>query len=366
MRLAFLSILLLLTGCSPEPPDSPEAPAKRRPAERVMRVSQTKAPAAAPPGMVWIPGGTFTMGSDWERAKPDEKPAHLVELDGYWIDATEVTNRQFAAFVEATGYVTLAERVPTREEFPDAPPENLKAGSLRQVVPEGVVSLDDHLQWWAYAPGWSWRLPEGPGGPTYKDRLDHPVVHVSWDDAAAYAKWAGKRLPTEAEWEFAARGGVLDEWESADAVKTDGRGDGKWNANIWQGRFPYVNDAGDGYERTAPVAQFKPNRFGLYDTAGNVWEWCADWYVPDYYEKAPATGAWKNPQGGTKEESEIAAEMIRRTNPRHDAGAKKTGRGGSYLCSDIYCRGYRPSQRSPTTPDTALPHTGFRCVREAK
>jgi formylglycine-generating enzyme required for sulfatase activity len=358
MRCTPVFLLIVLSGCAPGTNDGPvKAPL----AERVMRLADAKPPSPAPPGMVWVPGGTFTMGSDGDRAKPDEKPAHLVELTGYWIDATEVTNRQFAAFVEATGYVTLAEKVPTQEEFPDAPPEKLKAGSLRFAVPERVVSLDNHLEWWAYAPGWSWRLPEGPGGPTFLDRPDHPVVHVSWDDAAAYATWAGKRLPTEAQWEFAARGGVLEEWEDSAAVQPEG----KWQANIWQGRFPYVNDALDGFATTAPVKSFKPNGLGLYDMAGNVWEWCADWYVPDYYSRGPRAGTWKNPRGGTKEESAAAAELIRRTNPRAEPGAKKTGRGGSYLCSDLYCRGYRPSQRSPTTPDTALPHTGFRCVKDA-
>ena len=340
---------ILSTGCG----ESSSTPKGSETVKLVMVVDDRKPVGAAPPGMVWIPGGTYTRGSTWVDAKPDETPVHVVKVGGFWIDETEVTNAQFAAFVKATGHITLAERVPTQEEFPEAPPENLKAGSLRFSVPEGKVSLRNHYAWWAYAPDWSWRWPEGPGGESYEKRLDHPVVHVSWDDAAAYAKWAGKRLPTEAEWEFAARGGVLEEWESSD-VLSPGK---KWQANLWQGRFPYVNDASDGFATTAPVKQFKPNGFGLYDTAGNVWEWCADWYAPDSYEKRPAGGVWDNPQGVAKEESFDPRER--------GVGPKKVSRGGSYLCSDLYCRGYRPSQRSPTTPDTALPHTGFRCVKDA-
>ena len=363
----YLGITVLLSffslaSCGPDA-STPSAQDGSKSAPSRIEVNTAQPPAAAPAGMAWIPGGTFAMGSDWATAKPDEKPAHLVRVDGFWMDETEVTNRQFAEFVKATGYVTLAEKTPTKEEFPDAPPENLVAGSIRFMVPEGVVSLNNHYQWWAYAPGWSWKIPEGPGGVSYEDRLDHPVVHVSWDDAAAYAKWAGKRLPTEAEWEFAARGGKLEEWETSDVLYADAKTK-KWNANIWQGRFPYVNDASDGFERTAPVKQYAPNAFGLYDMAGNVWEWCADWYAPDYYSKQSESmvqmkdGIRINPQGVPREASWDARTP--------GSGPTKVARGGSYLCSDLYCRGYRPSQRSPTTADTALPHTGFRCVKDAK
>lgn len=360
---ALVVSLFIVPGCGPDANVSTTKDGVNPAVTASMQVNDVKAPGSAPAGMVWIPGGTFAMGSDWTTAKPDEQPAHLVKVDAFWMDEAEVTNRQFAEFVKATGFVTLAEKIPTKEEFPDAPPENLVAGSIRFLVPDGVVSLNNHFQWWAYAPGWSWRYPQGPEGPGYEKLLDFPVVHVSWDDAAAYAKWAGKRLPTEAEWEFAARGGKLEEWESSDVLHTEESGKTKWKANIWQGRFPYVNDASDGYEWAAPVKQFPPNAFGLYDMAGNVWEWCEDWYAPDYYSKQSQSvvtmkeGVRVNPQGVPKDASWDARTP--------GSGPTKVSRGGSYLCSDLYCRGYRPSQRSPTTADTALPHSGFRCVKDA-
>ena len=237
--------------------------------------------------MVWIPGGKFWMGGD-DSSWADAKPVHEVTVDGFWIDRTEVTNRQFAGFVKATGYVTVAERKPDAKDFPDAPPELLVPGSLVFTPPAGQVSLDNPLVWWRYVPGANWRHPEGPDT-TIEGKDDFPVVQVCWDDAVAYARWASKRLPTEAEWEYAARGGK----ERAPFVWGDElRPGGKWQANIWQGQFPSRNTSDDGYPRTAPVATFPPNAFGLFDMAGNVWEWCADWYRPGY-ELTPT----RNPPG---------------------------------------------------------------------
>jgi sulfatase modifying factor 1 len=292
--------------------------------------------------MVWIPGGTFWMGT--EDGHPDEVPVHQVTVDGFWMDKTEVTNEQFEKFVRATGYVTVAERKPDPKDFPGVPTENLVAGSVVFAPPPGEVPLDNHYIWWKYLPGANWRHPEGPDA-SIQGREKHPVVHVCWDDAAAYAKWSGKRLPTEAEWEFAARGGLDRQpygWGKEQVPK------GQWQANIWQGKFPNENTLADKYYTTAPVASFPPNGYGLYDIAGNVWEWCQDWYRPDTYAKGPD----KNPSGPGDS-----------FDPNEPGLPKKVMRGGSYLCSDLYCTGYRPSARMKSSPDTGLIHTGFRCVR---
>ncbi len=296
----------------------------------------------APEGMVWIPGGVFAMGSN---GKPDEQPAHTVTVDGFWMDKTTVTNEQFEAFVKATHYVTTAEKKPDPKDFPDAPPEMLVPGSVCFNPPSEPVPLDNEIVWWKYEPGANWRHPEGPASDV-KGREKHPVVHVSYFDAEAYAKWAGKRLPTEAEWEFAARGGLENKvYPWGDDLKSK---DGKWLNNIWQGHFPNENKAEDGYKGTAPVASFPPNGYGLYDMSGNVWQWVADWYRPDYYKGSPA----KNPQGPPDS-----------FDPSEPGVQKRVTRGGSYLCSDMYCIGYRCSARMKTTPDTGLCHTGFRCVK---
>ena len=292
-------------------------------------------------GMVWIPPGSFKMGAP--DGQPDELPLHDVSVDGFWMDATEVTNEQFEKFVRATRYVTIAERKPDAKDFPGAPPEMLVPGSVCFNPPADAVSLENHYIWWKWTPGANWRHPEGPGS-NIGGREKHPVVHVAWDDAVAYCQWANKRLPTEAEWEWAARGGA----EKLPASEGDLGSGGKWTANIWQGTFPHLNSTADGFRVTAPVRTYSPNGYGLYDMGGNVWEWCADWYRPDYY----AQSGMKNPIGPDTS-----------FDPNEPQTAKRVQRGGSFLCSDVYCRGYRPSARGKGAPDTGLSHLGFRCVR---
>ncbi len=292
--------------------------------------------------MIWIVPGKFIMGAN--DGQNDEQPLHDVKIDGFWMDKTEVTNGQFAHFVEATGYVTVAERNPDPKDFPGVPVENLKAGSITFTPPAHVDSLEDHMQWWSYTPGANWRHPSGPDS-TIVGKEKYPVVQVCWDDAMAYCRWAKKRLPTEAEWEFAARGGLDHQAFVWGKEKVPG---GKWMANIWEGAFPTENTADDGFMETAPVGSFPPNGYGLYDMAGNVWEWCADWYEPDYYLHSPHT----NPPGPTTS-----------SDPNEPGVMKRVTRGGSFMCSDMYCKGYRPSARMKTSPDTGLANTGFRCVR---
>ena len=292
-------------------------------------------------GMAWVPAGQFPMGA--ADGQPDEQPVHQISVDGFWMDATEVTNAQFEKFVRATRYVTIAERKPDPKDFPGAPPEMLVPGSVCFNPPRDPIPLDNHYVWWKWTPGANWRHPEGPGS-DIAGREKHPVVHVAWDDAIAYCQWAGKRLPTEAEWEWAARGGAAQlPRTEADIVASN-----KWTANIWQGEFPALNSTADGFRATAPVATYPPNGYGLHDLAGNVWEWCADWYRPDYYTQSPKN----NPIG-----PETSFD------PNEPQTPKKVQRGGSFLCADVYCRGYRPSARGKGAPDTGLSHLGFRCVR---
>lgn len=318
----------------------------------IVRLARQRGPSRD--GMVWVPGGEFTMGTDDARGWPDEKPAHRVHVDGFWMDETEVTNAQFRAFVEATGHVTTAEKTPTWEELrqhlppgiPKPPADRLVPGSMVFTPTAGKVDLKDITQWWKWTPGACWKHPEGPGS-GIDGMDDHPVVHVSWDDAVAYARWAGKRLPTEVEWEFAARGGLEGQpYVWGDEPPDPGR------ANLWQGEFPHRNTAEDGYVRTAPVKSYPPNGYGLYDVAGNVWEWCADLYRRNLYSERKNAGVAVNPTGPTES-----------LDPRHPFGPSRVQRGGSFLCNDSYCSRYRPSARHGCSPDTGMSHVGFRCAR---
>jgi formylglycine-generating enzyme len=311
-------------------------------------------PAAAPPGMVPIPAGELVMGTDGSTPHRNEQPAHRVRLDSFYIDEAEVTNAQFRVFVEATGYVTTAEQKPDWEEMkkqlppgtPKPPDDRLVPGSLVFTPPAEAVPLSNAVAWWRWVPGASWKYPEGPGS-TLDGKDDHPVVHVSWDDANAYAKWAGKRLPTEAEWEYAARGGLAGKrfpWGDDAPSETDGT-----RTNIWQGTFPTLNTKADGYDRTAPVRSYPPNGYGLYDTAGNVWEWCADWYRADAY--AGRRGVTVNPPGPDAF-----------WDPNEPLAPKRVTRGGSFLCHVTYCESYRPAARRGTAFDSGMSHLGFRCA----
>lgn len=307
--------------------------------------------------MVWIPGGEFSMGADDPRemtcggpdAMPDARPIHRVHVDGFWMDATEVTNEEFEQFIQATGYVTVAERAPRQEDFPDAPPENLVPGSVVFKPTPEPVPLDDHMRWWEYAKGANWRHPFGSGSDV-QGRGRHPVVHVAYEDAEAYARWAGKRLPTEAEWEFAARGGLAGKpYAWGDTFRPGNR----WMANIWQGRFPMTDTAEDGFAGAGPVGRFPPNGYGLHDVAGNVWEWCSDWYRPDYYETLAASGGVAhNPRG--------PAESF---DPMEPGARKRVHRGGSFLCTDQYCTRYMVGSRGKGEISTGSSHLGFRCVK---
>lgn len=281
----------------------------------------------------------------------DAQPIHRVYVDGFWMDSTEVTNEQFLAFSKATGYVTIAERTPTQEEFPDAPPENLVAGSILFAPTTAPVALDDHYQWWRFAQGTNWRHPEGPDS-ELRGREKHPVVHVAYSDAAAYATWAGKRLPTEAEWEFAARGGLSGKLY---AWGDDLHRDGKTMANTYQGTFPVKDTGTDGFAGLAPVAQFPANGYGLYDVAGNAWEWVSDWYRADYFAQLARTGVAHNPQGPSTP-----------LDPAEPNEKKRVHRGGSFLCTEQYCTRYMVGTRGKGEETTGTNHVGFRCVKPSQ
>ncbi len=338
MKRLLLALLFSLGGCSkaPQPLHNDPAPA---PATQV---------SAPPAGMVLIPAGSFLMGED-DPAHDYNGPVHQVTVKSFWMDATEVTNAQFTAFVEATHYITQAERTPRAEEFPDADPALLKPGANHFVGTTHSVEQftgEAEFQWWEYKIGADWRHPDGPQS-EITQRADYPVCCISWDDADAYTKWANKRLPTEAEWEYAARGGLASQpYVWGKELKPGG----KWMCNIWQGEFPNADSAEDGYHGLAPVRSFPANGYGLYEISGNVWEWINDWFAPDYYLRSPAS----NPPGSSPV-------------PDYQRGAGapcKVIRGGSWLCNDCYCGGYRPAARQWTTRDTSSNHTGFRCVRD--
>ncbi len=318
----------------------------------------------APEGMVWIPTGEFSMGSDHPLGRRNELPIHRVKIDGFWMDRTEVTNAQFAQFVEATGYQTVAERAPTAEEInalmpPGSPPvdeKQLFAASLVFMPTRRPIPLHDVSLWWSWTKGANWRHPEGPES-SIEGKDDYPVVQVAWVDAKAYADWAGKRLPSEAEWEYAARGGLDGMpfvWGDEPLSDTEPQ------TNIWQGNFPNDNKATDGYKLTSPVGTYPANGYGLVDVAGNVWEWTNDWYRPDTYArrvaamKANGATVADNPKGPASG-----------FNPQNPNMPERIQRGGSYLCSDQYCASYRPAARMACSPDTGLSHLGFRCAMSA-
>jgi sulfatase modifying factor 1 len=309
-----------------------------------------------PQGMVWIPGGEYSMGGvnpigmdggGMEEMK-DARPVHRVYVDGFFMDATEVTNSEFAAFVKATGYITVAEQKPTKEEFPDATEDQLVAGSVVFSPPATKVPLNNYLAWWSWKNGTDWKHPLGPGS-NLKGKENYPVVQVCYEDAEAYAKWAGKRIPTEAEWEFAARGGKTG---NLYAWGNELKPGGKWPANIFEGSFPDNDAASDGYAGIAPVKQFASNGYGLYDIGGNVWELCSDWYRPDYYQQLANTVA-KNPQGPSDS-----------YDPMEPGMKKRVQRGGSFLCTDQYCTRYMVGTRGKGEVRSGTNHIGFRCVKD--
>ena len=340
-------------------PDSPHS-CMQVPARIVVSDTTSISPdsIAGTNNMQLIPAGSFEMGGNNPQASSDEFPVHQVWVDSFYIDRTEVTNAEFRRFVEATGYVTTAERKPDWEEMrktlppgtPRPPDSVMVAASLVFHATRGPVDLRDYSQWWSWVPGTNWRHPQGPSS-DIEGKDDNPVVQVSWDDAMAYCTWAGRRLPTEAEWEWAARGGLLNPiypWGNEPIQQ------GKAKANSWEGQFPYLNEEKDHYLRAAPVKSYAPNGYGLYDMAGNVWEWCSDWYDAGYYGNLKR-GLARNPTGPAKS-----------NDPAEPHIPKRSLRGGSFLCNDSYCSGYRVSRRMKSSPDTGLEHTGFRTVKDIR
>ena len=301
---------------------------------------------SGPDGMVWIPGGRFWMGTGHME---DTQPVHEVEVKGFWMDRTDVTNDEFARFVEATGYVTLAEQPLNQKDFPNLASDELAPGSVVFTPPAHPISLEDPLAWWQFVRGANWRHPEGSNS-DLRGKEKYPVVHIAWTDAIAYAKWVGKRLPTEAEWEFAARGGLdRQNYVWGNELKPSG----KWRANTFQGHFPDHNTSEDGYTGVAQVASFEPNGFGLYDMSGNVWQWVSDWYRPDYYAQLVREGSLAADPRGPRDSFDPLEPGVR----------KRVQKGGSFLCTDQYCERFMPGARGKGDPDTGTNHLGFRCVR---
>ena len=316
------------------------------------------APSQTPEGMVWVSGGEFSMGAQdppamdevGMQATRDSRPIHRVYVDAFWMDKTDVTNEEYARFVRATKYVTVAERKPKAEDFPGAPPENLVPGAVVFTPPDHPVPLNNHYQWWSYVPGTNWKHPTGPKS-NLNGHANCPVVDLAYEDAEAYAKWVGKRLPTEAEWEFAARGGLTGKpfvWGD------EFRPHGQWMANTFQGRFPILDTGEDGHVGITPVETYPPNGYGLYDMAGNVWQWVSDWYRPDYYQQLiSAGGVAHNPRG--------PVSSFDRDEPGQP---KRVMRGGSFLCTDQYCSRYMVGTRGKGEVSTGTNHLGFRCVKD--
>jgi formylglycine-generating enzyme required for sulfatase activity len=354
--ISLLLVVFMACGCSHDSPSVPTATKNRETGEATdsdgnPAGSETATP---PPGMVWIEGGEFTMGSEDEMSRFNERPVHQVEVTRFWIDVTPVTNAQFQKFVDATGYVTIAERKPDWEELrKQLPPETprpddnvLVAGSMVFTGSDGPVDLRQMANFWTWTPGASWQHPEGPDS-DLQGRENYPVVQVAWVDAVAFAKWADKRLPTEAEWEFAARGQSHGRYHWGDEFLKDGQ----FMANTWTGEFPFSNTEEDGFRGSAPVRSFPANSLGLYGMAGNVWNWCSDWYQPDTYQQRVGEPMCCDPKGPS-------------AGPR--AGAPQVEhvvKGGSFLCHPDYCASYRPSARRGLPADTGMSHVGFRCVR---
>lgn len=316
----------------------------------------TKTPAEKPEGMVWIPGGSFMMGGDNHQARSDELPKHKVFIEGFWMDQTEVTNAQFKKFIDATDYITTAEKKPDwnelKKQLPPGTPQPddnvLVPASLVFTPPDHAVTLKNSSQWWSWVSGANWQHPYGPQSSIAK-KNDYPVVHISWEDAKTYCEWAGKRLPMEAEWEWAARGGLKNNLYPWGNEHVD---QGRLKTNTWQGEFPHNNTNRDGFLRSARVKSFEPNDYDLYDMAGNVWEWTADYYHYEYYSKVNLPEGVRNISGPAKS-----------YDPREPNAVKRVIRGGSYLCNESYCSGYRVAARMKTTPDTSMEHVGFRCVK---
>jgi formylglycine-generating enzyme len=352
-ELALAFAILLLASCN----SNTDSQGVSSGSEKGSKGIQYKSSSNVNNQMVFIPSGTYMMGGDNEQASPDELPKHKVTVNDFWMDVTEVTNKQFAEFVNETGYITTAEQKPDWEELKKSVPPGtpkpddslLLAGSMIFLSANEQVNLNDYSQWWRWEIGANWRHPHGKNS-DIKGKENYPVVHISYLDALAYCKWAGKRLPTEAEWEWAARGkltGSIYPWGDEPIEK------GKPKANTWNGEFPYNNNQWDNYFYAAPVKSFQPNGYGLYDMAGNVWEWCSDWYRADYYEMVNKPEGISNPQGPSDS-----------WDPDEPYAQKRSMRGGSFLCNDSYCSGFRVARRMKTTPDSSMEHLGFRCVSD--